>query len=211
MKKLMMIATLLGMAAGQAMAQNAAADAVHARVLNTEALSWAWSIRKAKTISYQDLENKSANWGRGQAVRGQLLTKVKEIINNGQVRRLTTGEESELNAARAEAKALVSGGSFEKSAGQPSARQAAINGAAREMLDVEAKYWAWRIAVIRDITFNELKGNSENWMRGAELNDELLAKVKVNLQSGETPALSKGEQAKLDAGRKRIKQLVSRA
>lgn len=213
MKKLIIIITLLGIAAAPVMARAAAApaDAVYARVLNTEAMAWAWSIMKAKNISYQDLENKSANWGRGEAVRSQLLAKVKDIINNGQVRRLTTGEEAELAAARAEARGLSSRAGSEKSAGQRSARQAAINGAAREMLDVEAKYWAWRIAVIRDVTFNELKAKSEGWMRGAELTEELLAKVKVNLQSGETPELGKGEQATMDACKKRIKQIVSRA
>lgn len=213
MKKLILVFTLLGIATAPLKAQTAAApaDAVYARVLNTEAMAWAWSIKKAKNISYQDLQNKSANWGRGEAVRGQLLVKVKDIIDNGQVRRLTTGEEAELAAAQAEARRLTSGAGSEKSAGQRSARQAAINGAAREMLDVEAKYWAWRIAVIRDVTFNEIKAKSEGWMRGAELTDELLAKVKVNLQSGETHEPSKGEQATMDACKKRIKQLVSRA
>lgn len=213
MEKLLIVLILLGIAAAPVKAQTAPApaDAVYARVLNTEAMAWAWSIQKAKNISYQDLEAKSAGWGRGEAVRGQLLAKVKDIIYNGQVRRLTTGEETELAAARTEARGLASGAGSEKSAGQRAARQAAVNGAAREMMKVEAKYWAWRIAVIRDVTFSELKANSEGWMRGAELTDELLAKVKVNLQSGETPELSKGEQATMDACKKRIKLLVSRA
>lgn len=221
MKKLMIVVTLLGLAAAQVKAQEVAArpaqagaaDAVHARVLDAEALSWAWRIGKAKNMSYQDLEKNSAGWGRSEAVRGQLLAKVTEIINNGQVRRLTTREDSELDAAQAEVRAILSGRSAraEKSAGQRAARQTAINRVAREMLEVEAKYWAWRIAVVRNITYNELKGYSEGWMRGAEVGAELLAKVKEKLQSGENPALGRAEQANLDACKKRMKQILSRA
>ncbi len=221
MKKLIIVVTLLGIAAAQVKAQDVtgrtgqagATDAIHARVLDVEALSWAWRIKRTKDMSYRDLEKKSANWGRGEALRGQLLAKIKEIINNDQVRRLNTKEDSALDAANAEVRAIlsISRARLEKSAGQRSARQAAIDGAAREMLEVEAKYWAWRIAVVRNITFDELKGHSEGWMRGAEVSDELLAKIKIKLQSGENQRLSGDEQAKFDAGNKKIKQLLSRA
>lgn len=221
MKKLIIVVTLLGIAAAQVKAQDTgartgqagAADAVHARVLNVEAMSWAWRIEKAENITYQTLEKQSANWGRGEAVRGQLLAKIKEIINSGRVRLLTAGEDAELEAAKAEVKTIASGGvpPAEKSARRSAARQAAIDRAAREMLEPEAKYWAWRIAVVRDVTYDELQGHSEGWMRGVEVSGELLAKVKANLQSGDTPALNRTEQANLDACKKRIKQLVSRA
>lgn len=221
MKKLIIVVTLLGIAAAQVKAQDAvgrpgqagAADAVYARVVDAEAISWAWRIEKAKDMSYQNLAKLSANWGRGEAVRGQLLARTKEIINKWQLRRLTTREDSELDAAKAEARAILSGSRarFEKSAGKRAVRQSAIDGTAREMIEVEAKYWAWRIAVVRNITYNELKGHSEGWMRGAEVSDELLAKVKVKLQSGENQGLSGDEQAKFDAGNKKIKQLLSHA
>lgn len=221
MKKLIMVVTLLGIAAAQVKAQDAAgragqvgaADAVYARVVDAEAMSWAWRIERARDISYQDLAKKSANWSRGEAVRGQLLARTKEIINKGQLRRLTTREDSELDTAKAEARAIlsVSRNRSEKSVGQRAARQASIDGAAREMIEVEAKYWAWRIAVVRNITYNELKGHSEGWMRGAEVSEELLAKIKIKLQSGENQRLTGDEQAKFDAGNKKIKQLLSRA
>ncbi|OGR80906.1 MAG: hypothetical protein A2X32_00625 [Elusimicrobia bacterium GWC2_64_44] len=175
-------------------------------------MSWAWRIDKAGDIGYKDLETRSAKWGRGEAVRGQLLSKVREIINKGQVRRLTVKEDSDLENANAELRAILSGSRTmaKKSAGQRAEKQAAIDKAAREFLEVEAKHWAWRIAVVRSITYSELKGYSDSWMRGVEVSDELLAKVKVNLESGDTPALSKAEQAKLDAGNKKIKEIVSR-
>ncbi|MDD5209452.1 MAG: hypothetical protein PHV36_08700 [Elusimicrobiales bacterium] len=221
MKKLIIVVTLLGIAAAQVKAQDVAgqsgqagaADAVYARVVDAEAMSWAWRIERAKDMSYQNLVKVSANWGRGEAVRGQLLAKVKEIVNKGQLRRLTTREDSELDAAKAEARSILSGSRArsERSSGRRAPRQSAIDGTAREILEVEAKYWAWRIAVVRNITYNELKGHSEGWMRGVEVSDELLAKIRIKLQSGENQGLSGDEQAKFDAGNKKIKQLLSRA
>jgi hypothetical protein len=216
-----MIVTLLGLAAAPVKAQDdagrsaqvGAADAVHARVLDVEAMSWAWRIEKGNSLSYAKLQKISANWGRGEAVRGQLLAKVKEIVNNRQVRRLTVKEEAELDAAKAEVRALLSGDRSvsEKSAVSRISRQGAIDKAARDILEVEAKHWAWRIAVVRNITFNELKAGSDGWMRGAEISEELLEKVKVRLQSEDIAPLNKTEQARLDAGMKKIKALVSNA
>lgn len=221
MKTLIMIVTLLGLAAAPVKAQDAAgrsaqagaAEAVYARILDVEAMSWAWRIEKGNSLSYAKLQKMSANWGRGEVVCGQLLAKVKEIINGRQVRRLTSKEEAELEAANAEVRALSSGvrSYSEKSGVRLNNKQVSTDKAAREILEVEAKYWAWRIAVVRNITFNELKANSDGWMRGVEVSEELLAKVKVRLQSGEIAALSKAEEAKLDAGRKAIKEMSSKA
>lgn len=217
MKKLIMMVTLMSLAAAQVMAEDAAgpartaaADAVHARVLETEALSWAWRIEKGTGLNYAGLEQMSAGWGRGEAVRGLLLARVKEIIEGSQVRRLTSRESAELDAARAEVRSLL-GGDRARSASPRAARQAAIDKAAGGMLEVEAKHWAWRIAVQRDVDFGELKRYSEGWTRGSEVSAELLARVKARLQSGDTPALSAAEQKRLDAGRKAIRALASRA
>lgn len=205
MKKLIMMITLIAAALGQANA--GAADAVYARVLDTEAMSWAWRIEKGQGLTYADLERNSANWGRGEAVRGRLLGKVKEILNTGGVRRLTVKEENALEGALAEAR----GGSRNKGVDQRKLKQAAVDSAARGMVDAEAKYWAWRIAVKRDVTYNELKAKSEGWMRGAEVSNELLEKVLAKLQSGETSEPSVAERAKMDLGNKKIKEIVTQA
>lgn len=218
--KTFIIVSLLLAGIGQAQAQTSPlraeqqreADAIHASVVDTEAMSWAWRIEKGKSLSYAELTRNSANWGRGEEVRGRLLAKVKEIINKDEVRLLTAKENDELASAKARVRAILSG---ERAAilrvNKRASRQAAIDAAAREMMDVEAKHWAWRIAVKGDITYDELKANSEGWLRGPEVSGELLKNVKDRLQSGETSALTKAEQDRLDAGTKKIKEIVSRA
>lgn len=207
MKKLMIMITLICAAMSQAKA--GAADAVYSRVLDTEAMSWAWRIEKVQDMSYGDLRKMSANWGRGDELRGRLLSKVQEIINTGDARPLTSKEASALKSALAEARGTA--GARAKGADQRSLKQAAIDCAARGMLDAEAKYWAWRIAVRQDVTFDELKTNSDGWLRGAAVSAELLERVKTRLQSGETAELSAVERAQVELGNKKIKEIAARA
>lgn len=207
MKKLMIMITLMCAALGQA--QAGAGDAAYARVLDTEAMSWAWRIEKVQDLSYGDLRKMSANWGRGDELRGRLLSKVQEILNTGGARRLTDKEESALKNALAEARGTA--GARAKGADQRGLKRAAIDNAARGMLDAEAKYWAWRIAVRQDATFEELKTNSDGWLRGEVVSAELLERVKTRLQSGETAEPSAAERAQVELGNKRIKEIAARA
>lgn len=203
MKKLMIMITLMCAALGQAHA----GDAAYARVLDTEAMSWAWRIEKVQDMSYGDLRKMSANWGRGDELRGRLLSKVQEIINTGGARPLTVKEASSLRSALAEARGTA--GARAKGADQRSLKQAAIDCAARGMLDAEAKYWAWRIAVKKDASYDGLKASSEKWLRGEEVGAELLGMVQARLQSGDTPEPGVVELKKVELGNKKIKDILS--
>lgn len=219
MKSLIILSALFAVTVPYASAQQpeaaqrgAAVDAVHARMLDAEALAWAWRIEKTKDVSYEGLTRQAANWGMGEAARERLFGRIKELVNRGQVRRLTRAERAVLEEGRAEIKAIVAGEAAVKRGpvAARAAKESKVDAAAREMLDVEAKYWAWRIAAERNITYNELEAYSQGWVRGAEVSGELLARVKARLQAGETGPLTAAEQGRLDAGNKKISDLVRR-
>ena len=54
------------------------------------------------------------------------------------------------------------------------------------VFELEARYWAYRVAKVKDITFEELEHNSHTWVGERSYNQKLMNKVAENLRTGNT-------------------------
>jgi len=198
-------------ASGKASAQEqkAAADAIHMEILEVEALSWARRIAVAGDISYDRLHANSERWVMSGEVRDKLFSRIKEILDAGAVRDLTEEEHDRYNTGLERIRSIFGNNA---SKGQKQLRVKAdreeIDVISREIMDVEARYWAWRIGIIKDTNYNDLSAKSQNWIGKTETKKELFRQIKELLDAGEARVLTAGEKARYDAGKARIRAVL---
>lgn len=77
----------------------------------------------------------------------------------------------------------------------------------REMLELDALYWSYRVAVQRDISYESLLAASGNWVLTEENKKSLLARVKRHLDEGTARALTAEERRQYEAGKARLRQM----
>ena len=73
---------------------------------------------------------------------------------------------------------------------------------------MEARYWAYRISKVKDVTFDELERNSRNWVGERSYNQKLINKIEENLRNGNTKKLTKQEENLLKNKDKQVRQLL---
>lgn len=226
MKKLLIALSLLifsapVFAAGQAAAGAAvpgktslqekkdAVDVIHLEILEVEALYWARRIAVTGDITYQGLHANSEQWIMGKEMRDKLFARMKEILDAGEARNLTDEEYEKYDSGKDRIRMIL--GTYTPKTPQQlklKADREAIDVISREIMDVEARYWAWRITVVGDTDYSGLSAKSENWIGKTETRKELFRKIKGLLDSGEARALTAEEKARYDDGKARIKAIL---
>lgn len=79
----------------------------------------------------------------------------------------------------------------------------------RDVLDIEARYWAWDIQNLNRITYAELRSKSERWIIKPETRKLLFAKIKENLDAGSVKSLTLEEREKYDDSTKQVRLILS--
>jgi hypothetical protein len=198
-------------ASGKTAAQEkrAAADAMHLEILEVEALYWARRIAVVRDISYDGLYANSERWVMGGEVRDKLFSRIKEILDSGAARDLTDEEHDRYDTGLERIRTIF-GNNVPKTPQQlrVKAGREEIDVISRRIMDVEARYWAWRISVVKDINYEDLSGKSKNWIGKTETKKELFRKIKELLDSGEARALTAEEKARYDDGKARIRAIL---
>lgn len=84
-----------------------------------------------------------------------------------------------------------------------------VDAVSKEILEVEALYWAWRVKFLRDVSYDQLQENSKRWIGKPETKALLFSKMREILDSGSARALTAAEKTKYDEGKDRIRALLS--
>lgn len=79
----------------------------------------------------------------------------------------------------------------------------------REMADLNAAYWAWRVHSFKDVTYEELLVDSKGWIMKKERKKALMDKIRKILDSGKVRELTPAEMEKLDSGTERIRAILN--
>ncbi len=72
----------------------------YARVLDTEAMSWAWRIASRRDITFKELKTYSEGWLRGPEVTAELLEKVQTRLQSGETPALSISEMGRMEAGK---------------------------------------------------------------------------------------------------------------
>ena len=91
----------------------------------------------------------------------------------------------------------------------PAAEMDQVDAIDRQILDIEAMQWAWRVAEVKDTTYEKLETLSEHWVIKPDTRKELFKKIKLLLDENKARPLTPEETAKLDEGKERIRGILA--
>lgn len=186
-----------------------AVDVIHLENLEVEALYWARRIAVVGDINYQGLYSNSERWVMGKEVRDKLFARMKEILDAGKARDLTDEELDRYDSGKDKIRMIL--GTYTPKTPQQlkvKADREAIDAINREIMDVDARYWAWRIAVVNDTGYNDLAVKAERWIGKTETKKELFKKIQELLDSGDARPLTPEEKTRHDEGKARIRAIL---
>ena len=78
------------------------------------------------------------------------------------------------------------------------------------VFELEARYWAWRIAEVKDTTLEQLRSYSVQWVGEPAENARMILAIEENLKNGNTKRLSAAEMKKLRKTHEQIGKLISK-
>lgn len=84
-----------------------------------------------------------------------------------------------------------------------------VDAISKEILEVEALYWAWRVKYLGDVSYDELREKSKRWIGKPETKARLFARMKEILDGGSARALTAPEKKKYDEGKEQIRDLLA--
>ena len=172
--------------AGQA-SQLDQVDAVDKRILDLDAMYWAWRVAQVKDVTYEGLEKLSERWVMKPATRQELFKKMKALLDGGKARPLDAGEKARYDAAKAEIRGILAPGSKDKALAKTLSDDYCV--------ELDARYWAGRIQGGE----KEILQLRENWAIDPGLKEKLFARMDENLKKEKNAPLTKDEEYKLDA------------
>lgn len=79
----------------------------------------------------------------------------------------------------------------------------------REIMEEEANYWAWRVSVMKDTSYEELRTLSKRWIMKPDTRDILFSKIKRIVDLGRVRPLTAAEKDKMEGGKARIRALLA--
>ena len=79
----------------------------------------------------------------------------------------------------------------------------------KRMLAIDARYWAWRVDQVKDVTYDELEKLSKNWVMKPATRNDLFARMKALLDGGKVRRLTAGEKAEYDAAKAEIRGILA--
>ena len=217
MKRILVAIVMVLLAAGSLMAQpvtqrnlkeerDAKIDAITAPVRDIEARYWAREVKEHRT-DLVTLEQNAKQWLGSDNAKAEQLALIKHYATSAQPIVITPEEMKQLDDSKRQVRVFLNGS--ENPTAQALAR---VNRQIREIkepvFELDARYWAYRIAVVKDVTLDELKAYSENWVGERSYNQKLMEKVEENLRTGNTEKLSKKEEKKLDKAKLRVHKLL---
>lgn len=181
-------------------------DAITASVRDIDARYWAREIKEHRT-SYGTLEVNSKQWLGSEAAKKELLGLIKQYVNSPTPIVITPKEMKQLDESKSQVRVFLNSAQNPASAALAQ-RNRQIREIEEPVFELEARYWAYRVATVKDVTLEELKANSYQWVGERAYNQKLMEKVEENLRTGNTAKLTKKEEKELEQAKARVRNLL---
>lgn len=181
---------------------------ITSQVRDIEARYWANSVEQNR-VSLGELEQTAqTNWLGTLQERMQLMELIKQYLAKGSVPPLTADELAQLDENKQQVQAFLNDGRQNPAAAALAARNRRITQIKQPVFDLEARYWAWRVVQVKDVTMEELSAQAENWVGERSTNRRLMQAVEKNIKEGNTAALSKKEVKRLEEANRQVRNLL---
>lgn len=181
--------------------------AITAKVRDIDARYWAARIRDGQ-LSLQTLRQESVHWLGTAQENEALLSLIEHYVQQRNFPRVSAEEMKKLDENKAEVRAFLNNGRENPAAVALAERNRQIRNIEEPVFDLEARYWAWRVAKVKDVSLEELKRNSASWVGETSYNLRLMEAVEKNIKNGNIKPLSKKEEKRLRQTKEQIRKLL---
>jgi len=182
-------------------------SAITAKVQDINARYYARQVQQGQ-VMIGSLESASKSWLGLPEQNAQLIALIKEYARGPEVPDLTWQELDQLDENNREVQRFLHNGRENPAAAKLAEMNRKIRELKEPVFELDARYWAWRVAVVKDTTMDELEGYAKNWVGERSYNQKLIAKIRENVQTGNTKKLTKEEEKKLNKVTKQVRKLL---
>lgn len=186
--------------------RDAAISKISAEVRDIEARYWAGEVLEKRT-SLGALEVNARRWLGERAENERLLDLTRQYVRQGKIPALSAQELDLLDENKRRVREFLNDGRQNPAAEALARRNREITQIKKPVAQIEARHWAWRIAVVKDVTFEELSANARQWVGERSANAALMDLVEENLKKGNTAPLSPQEEKRLEEANKQVRGL----
>lgn len=188
--------------------RDAKISAITAQVQEIEARYYARQVQQGY-IMMGTIEAESKNWLGLPQENAKLVALIKQYVNGPKVPALTPEEMDALDENKREVRLFLNNGKENPAAAKLAERNRQIRLLREPVFELDARYWAWRVAVVKDTTLKELEEHSQHWVGERSYNAKLIEQIRQNLKDGNTKSLTKKEEKKLEEVDKQVRKLLN--
>ena len=167
-------------------------DALVSPVRDINARNWALQV-KYKITTIQSLSYSSVRWPGSRAENDALMDLIVDYVNKDAPIEVTPEEWDKLDESKRKVQIFLNGGKEVPAVERRRLRNKQITKILEPTFEIDAQYWAWRIAKEKDTTYDELFKNSFHWIGEMSRHARLLKRIKENLETGNTNKLTDEE------------------
>lgn len=182
-------------------------DAITAPVRDLQARELAQQVQE-KTIALTALQAASRDWLGSREQNQAVIELAKQYVATGKKITLTPEELDQLEENRRQVRAFLNNGRENPAAAALARKNRQVRNLKEPVFELEARYWAYRIAKVKDVTFEELERNVHSWAGERSYNQKLINQVAENLRTGNTKRLTKQEEKLLENTHKQVRRLL---
>ena len=153
---------------------------------------------KYQRTSLEELKSSYKNWLGSDQENKAVVDLTEKYVKAGSTVTVTPEEWDRLEESNHKISLFLNGGREKPASENRFLKNRKITELSLPVFEIDARYWAWRIAEAKDVTFEQIAGSSLGWVGERSYNARLVSRIEENLKTGNTRKLTDLEQKKLD-------------
>ncbi|MBP5287857.1 MAG: hypothetical protein J6Z08_08175 [Elusimicrobiales bacterium] len=163
---------------------------------------------KYQRTSLEELKSSYKNWLGSDQENKAVVDLTEKYVKAGSTVTVTPEEWDRLEESNHKISVFLNGGREKPASENRFLKNRKITELSLPVFEIDARYWAWRIAEAKDVTFEQIAGSSLGWVGERSYNARLVSRIEENLKTGNTRKLTDLEQKKLDEVSAKISEIV---
>lgn len=184
-------------------------DAIKSEVRDIKARELALGIKAGK-YTVKNLREESKNWTGTAKGNKELVDLAVKYSKSKKTVSISEEEWDKLDENNRKVRTFLNNGKETDGDKALLKRNKKIRKVQEEVFELDARYWANRVAVVKNVTMEDLSKSSLNWVGERSYNQKLINRISENIKTGNTAALTDKEMKKLDKANEKVRNILKK-
>ncbi len=184
-------------------------DAIKSKVRDIKARELALGIKAGK-YTVKNLREESKNWTGTAKGNKELVDLAVKYSKSKKTVSISEEEWDKLDENNRKVRTFLNNGKETDGDKALLKRNKKIRKVQEEVFELDARYWANRVAVVKNVTMEDLSKSSLNWVGERSYNQKLINRISENIKTGNTAALTDKEMKKLDKANEKVRNILKK-